>query len=252
MENELNYTNIEELLNNLPDNFKILEETIDVEVQKEFFESAQDLDFNATSNEIEALIDQLNDGNTTISDKKVVLQKLSMTDSIESFRAIEAFRKNPPEELRDWVVLALQQSQMIIQSSLLEEQQVFISTGLGGKNDKLRYFLIFPYASLLEINDIQKEVLEKELGFFLEQYDGELEEIEFQNGYATAFGLIPLSMPASEMIKDVLTECNQYGHYLTDDVIITNIKKFNHEEILAILKKYEQQSKPGDSGIATV
>lgn len=240
MKNKLNYNNIEELLNNLPDNFKILEETIDVEVQKDFFESAQNLDFNTTATDIKALINELNDKSTAIPDIKIVLQKLSMTDSIESFRAIEAFQKDVTEELNDWTILALQQSQMIIQSSLLDEQQVFISTGLGGKNNRLRYFLIFPFVSLIEINDIQKEILEKELGFFLNQYSGQLEKIEFHNGYATAFALIPLDMKASEMIKDILSECNQYGQYLTDDVIITNIKKFNHEEILDILKKYER------------
>lgn len=242
LENGLNYNNIEELLNNLPENFKILEETIDIDVQKEFFESSQDIDFNANSNEIEKLIRQLNDGNLAFNDKKLVLQKLAMTDSIASFRAIEAFQRNPPIELRDWAILALQQSQMIIQSSLLDEQQVFISTGLGGKNDKLRYFLIFPYELQIEIDAIQKNMLEKELGFFLQQYNGELEEIDFNVGYATACGLVPLAMPVSEMIKEILAECNQYGNYLTNDVIITNIKKFNHIEIIEILKKYEQKN----------
>ena len=252
MKDELNYNNIEELLNNLPDNFKILEETIDIEIQKEFFDSAQNIQFSADSDTIAELIDQLNDSNTKLEDKKLVLQKLSMTDSVESFRAIENFRKDPPVELKDWTVLAFQQSQMIIQSSLLEEQQVFISTGLGGKLDKLRYFLIFPYASRLDIDEIQKEMLKKELSFVLEQNNGELEEIEFLYGYATAFALIPLNIFVSDMIKDILLECNQYGHYLTEDVIITNIKKFNHEEILEILKKYEQQNKSGSSGSTTI
>lgn len=240
MENELNYDNIERLLDNLPDNYKILEETIDIETQKEFFETAQNLDFNTSSIDITVFINQLNDNEISLADKKVLLQKLSMCDSIVAFRAIEAFRINPPKEINDWVILALQQSRMIIQSSLLDEQQVFISTGLGGKNSMLRYFLIFPYTPSLTINSIQKEVLEKELAFFLEQYNGVMEEIIFQTSYATALALIPLDMKPSEMIRDILNECNQFGQFLSENIIITNIKKFKHEQILSIIKKYEQ------------
>ena len=242
MKHKLNYDNIEELLNHLPNNFKILEETIDIDVQKDFFESTKNLNFDPAEAEIDTLIQQLNDQNTKIDDKKIILQKLAMIDSVISYRAIEQFRQNPPPELKDWVILALQQSQMILQSSLLEEQQVFISTGLGGRMDKLRYFLIFPYRSRSELDVLQKETLEKELRFFLNLNEGELEEIEFHTLYATALALIPLTVYAAELIKEVLTECNQYGNYLTEDVIITNIKKFNHEEILEILKKYEQQN----------
>ena len=252
MENELNYNNIQELLNNLPENFKILEETIDIDVQKEFFETAKDLEFKADPEGIEELIDQLNDSNSNLEDKKRALQKLSLTDSVESFRAIEEYRKNPPIELKDWTILAMQQSQMIIQSSLLEEQQVFISTGLGGKMDKLRYFLIFPYTTKQKITSIQKNMLEKELNFVLDRNKGKLEEIEFQREYATAFALISLNTIASDLVKEVLNECNQLGSYLTDDVIITNIKKFNHEEILNIIKQYEQQDKSGTAGATTI
>jgi hypothetical protein len=44
--------------------------------------------------------------------------------------------------LKDWAALSLQESRMTLESSLLDENQVIISTGLGGKAKKLRYFAV--------------------------------------------------------------------------------------------------------------
>ena len=107
-------------------------------------------------------------------------EKLAIIDSVEAFRALENCNIVPQLELREWAILALQQSNMLIHSSLLDEQQVFISTGLGGKNDKLRYFLIFPYKyTESEVNKIQKNSLKSELSFFLEKQEGIVEKIDF-------------------------------------------------------------------------
>lgn len=241
MTNELNYNNIQDVLKNITGDYKILEETVDLEVQKNFYESSKNLQFDITADEIDFLIAYLSSNDQQIEESKKVLQKLAMVDSVKAFRAIESYLENPLPELRDWATLALQQSRMIIQSSLLDEQQVFISTGLGGKVDKLRYMLIFPYKISDEVGTIQQSVLEKELNFFLDKINGELEEISFDEKFASAIALIPLKADVSSMINDLLVECNQFGDFLSDDAIITNIKKFSSEEILNILKKYETQ-----------
>lgn len=233
------YNNIAEILSNVPDNYRILEETIDIDVQKEFFESSKDIKIDVELTP--SLIEQLNSDNLPIEERKITLQKLAMIDSVEAFRAIEAYNLSPEHELKDWAILSLQQSRMVIQSSLLGEQQVFISTGLGGKTNKLRYFLIFPYTVNTSINKVQKNALKNELSFFLNNYEGELEEIIFEhNRFATALALLPLKAAVTDMIKELLEECNQLGNYLSDDAIITNIKKFSNEEIIDILNKYEK------------
>lgn len=243
MKNDSIYNNITDVLNNIPDNYKILEETIDIDVQKDFFESSKFLIIDPNIDKISKLIKQLNSIDIKTDERKIILQKLAMIDSVEAYRAIEEYCKHAEHQLKDWSILSLQQSRMVLQSSLLDEQQVFISTGLGGKTDKLRYFLIFPYSNNVTINEIQQNALEQELNFFLNRYNGELEEIEFnKNKYASVLALIPLKAAVAEMIKEVLAECNQLGNYLTDDVIITNIKKFSHEEIIDILKRYDEES----------
>ncbi len=39
-------------------------------------------------------------------------------------------------------MLAFQENKMLLESSLLDENQILISTGLGGKGMKLRYFTV--------------------------------------------------------------------------------------------------------------
>lgn len=246
MDNELKYNNIEDLINNVSSNFKILEETIDIELQRDFFESSLKIDIKKEERAISELINDMNEETITNDNKKTIIQKLAMMDSVEAFRALENFSKNAPAELKNWTILALQQSQMILQSSLLDEQQIFISTGLGGKDDKLRYFLIFPFNHPGQVNPFQQSTLHKELIFFMEQYDSHFEEIEFLDDFATVLALIPIKTDIQSMIKEILSECNQYGNFLSDNIIITNIKRFNGDEIQDIIKKSEEQGLDGN------
>lgn len=235
------YENIKGVINSIPENFKILEETIDIEVQKEFFESTKNINLDPELDVLNEMISKLNQKDTSIDDCKTLLQKLALIDSVEAFRTIEAYANNPRQDLKEWSILALQQSRMVLQCSLLDEQQVFISTGLGGKKDKLRYYLIFPYnLNIHKLTQIQKEALKKELDFFLSKHNGETEFTEFEKRYATAMTLIPLKAPIPDIIRDILTECNQYGDYLSPDVMITNMKKLTQKEILQIIDRTDE------------
>jgi len=230
------YENIKGVINSIPDNFKILEETIDIDVQKEFFESTNNIIIDPEQDVISDMILNLNSSDTSITDCKIFLQKLALLDSVEAFRAIEAYSKNPRPELKEWSILSLQQSNMVLQCSLLDEQQVFISTGLGGKNDKLRYYLIFPYNhNIKRLSKIQKEALVNELDFFMSKHNAITEFTEFDSNYATAMTLIPLKAPIPDIIRDVLHECNQFGDFLSPEVMITNMKKLSHDEIIKII-----------------
>lgn len=238
-ENEYAFENIKDVINSIPDNFNILEEVVDIEIQKEFFESTKDFRIEPDEN-ISDLIIKLNDGETPLNERKNILQKLASIDSVEAYRAIEKYNQNPPVELKDWTVLSLQQSRMIIQSSLLNEQQVFISTGLGGKNDKLRYYLIFPYHHPIEtLLEYQIRALKNELEFHILKNEGIVEQIEFNNRYATALILLPLRAPIPEIIKEVIEECNQFGYFLSSDALVTNMKKFDNKEIIQIIERSE-------------
>lgn len=235
-ETENIFESIRGALNNIPENYKILEETIDIEIQKEFFESSKNIKIDLELDVLPEMINKLNYVETSVDECKILLQKLASFDSVEAFRAIETYSKSPRHELKDWSILSLQQSKMLLQCSLLDEQQVFISTGLGGKNHKLRYYIIFPFnQNVRRISKIQKEALVSELNFFMAKYDAETESAEFSKRYAAAMTLIPLKAPIPDIIRDILNECNHLGDFLSPDVMITNMKKLTPDEILKII-----------------
>jgi hypothetical protein len=67
---------------------------------------------------------------------------------------------------------------MLLQSKFLDENQVFISTGLGGKGSKLRYFVVL-VNSFDKYDKLQQKLIKTELDFFLKKHDAELEQVRF-------------------------------------------------------------------------
>jgi len=230
---------IQDAINGLPEDFNILEEQIDIELQIAYFEMAREIREEAMDhskiNEAKAA---LYDSDIELEEKKRLLVQLAAVDDVEAFRIIEAFHKQADDEIKSWSVLALQESRMVIQSSLLGEQQVFISTGLGGKGQNIRYFVAMMHAEAnTAFTDTQRKLIESEFRFFLSESEGELEEITFDDHFVTAVFLFPLRQNLHTIFKSFVDECNQFGNFLSEDVIITNVKKLNVEEIEEFIKK---------------
>lgn len=226
------YEIIDQVLNNIPENFSILEEEVDVRIQKEFFDMSEKLDFDVEDNQVSVIINEILNPETPENEQKIKLVMLSALDSVEAYRGLEKYRDQATnEDLKAWGILALQQSRMILESGLIGENQVFISTGLGGKNNKLRYFMVFPFTQVpLEIT--QQKLVESELKFFVEKFGGEAEQIEVHEEYATLTSLIPIKAPIPDFIEEFMEECNQFGQFLREDsIIITNVKKLTNTEI---------------------
>ena len=143
MEEKQFYQNIQKVLDDLPDNFSILEEQIDIEVQMKYFEFAKKVRSRNLVSECFENREQLYLPEVSLERKREILLSIATIDDVKAFRAIEKFVGMAEGEIKQWAVLAFQESRMLIQSSLLDEQMVFISTGLGGKGQKLRYYVVF-------------------------------------------------------------------------------------------------------------
>ena len=232
MDEENIFDKIEELFGKKPDNFSIIEQQIDIKIQLDYFEKSKKikskpLDEKEVLDEKENLFDELYD----IESKKQILLRLASIDSVEAYRIIEYFIPLAEDEIKDWALLALQESRSMIESSLLNESQIIISTGLGGKGKKLRYFTVLASAKNEEFSDLQKKLIEKELAFSLKKNDGELEKIEFVEHYATILSIVPIMVSIKKIIKSVVDECNQIGDFISHKYIVTNVKEFSIEEI---------------------
>lgn len=243
MKEEEFYQNIKKALANLPENYSILEERIEIEVQMEYFEFSKAIREKNISAECFENREQLLDLQVGIQRKKEILSAIATVDDVKAYRAIETFVKDNKGDLKQWAVLAMQESRMLIQSSLLDEQQVFISTGLGGKGKKLRYYVVFINNLQTEIlNSTQQKLLREELIYELKGNQGEFESMDFMEGFSTALIMLPLHSDIKKVFQNVVDECNQYGNFLNEDMIVTNVKVMSRGEILQLLHQKKSQA----------
>jgi len=232
------YQNIQTVLENLPENFSILEEQVDIELQMKYFEEARRVRANDAVAESFEKRELLFDKEINPETKRHILLGLAGVDDVKAFRTIEKFVKTSKGELKKWGVLAMQESRMLIQSSLLDEQQVFISTGLGGKGQKIRYYVVFINKNPWEIlSGTQQKLLKDEVILELKSHDGDFETIDFTEGFSTSLVMLPLQTDIRMLFRNIIDECNQYGDFLDDDMIVTNMKMLSRNEISEMLQK---------------
>lgn len=244
MEQEENiFEKIQELLGNFKGSYSVLQEQVDIDVQLEYFESSKKYRKSKSSKDPLVLIDELNSCEADLDLKKNILIQLASVDQVEAYRAIESYRNNPDPELKDWATLAMQESRVLLESSFLDENQVLISTGLGGKGSKLRYFVVLIAKKGIAFDDLHKKIISNELKFIFQRYESEIEEIEFSERFAALKALIPLNVSLNSVFNEVVDECNQLGDFLHTNVIVTNVKVLSFEEIEDYMAREEESFK---------
>jgi hypothetical protein len=229
------YDKLKEIFGGIPGNLNVLEEEIDVNLQLEYYEYAKKHRKFATADEVISNKEDLFKNETSFEDKKSLFVQLASLENVEAYRTIERYIQNPDKDLREWAILAYQESRMLLESKILNESQVFISTGLGGKGNKLRYFVVFFTNKSKSFNSFQRKVLTSEVNFHFKQNSAEIEEISFNESFAMLKVVIPLSIPLKNLFKDIIMECNQYGDFLTSNFIITNVRSLSEDEIFDFL-----------------
>jgi len=240
MEEDKYYKDIQKAIEDLPGDFSILEEQIDIKDQMKYFEFSKDIREKNIGKECFENREELFHAETTEERKKEILSAIAAVDEVKAYRTIEKYLEEPDKELRNWAVLALQESRMLLKSSLLDEKQVFISTGLGGKGKKLRYYVVFINRDRNNmLNATQQKLVKDELIFELKDNDGEFESIDFFEGFSTSLILLPLKADIKNLFNNVVAECNQYGNFLNDDMVITNVKVLSRGEIIQMLNQSE-------------
>lgn len=229
---------LKSLLTNTDGKYEILEEQIDINLQIEFFELVEELSkANKGLANINFEIEQLFNTETTIEEQKKILVKLSDNETPEAFRAIERFIASGNKKLKNWSALALQHCRINLESHLLDERKILISTGLGGKDDKLRYFIVCKLNS--NITHTQKKLVQTEFEISFKKNNSKIEKIQYFDKYFSVIGLIPIDTPVDEIIKKTISESNNYGGFIYDKYLVTNIKKLKIKEIENYFKNQE-------------
>ncbi|MFA6400646.1 MAG: hypothetical protein WCX31_03335 [Salinivirgaceae bacterium] len=239
MEDNL-FDKLKEMTGKFPEKFSILEQQIDIKLQMEYFKYSKKAK-NKSSKKTPLSLDtaDLYQPELTNEEIKELLVKLAAMDDPKAFRIIENYTKNGKPELLDWAILSMQENKMLLESTLLNENQVFISTGLGGKGVMLRYFIVLIGLENNEFIDFQKKLITSEFDFILKANQSELETITFFDNYATLLVLIPFEIPIQKIFRSAVDECNQFGNFLKPNFLITNVKVLSNKEIKDFVEKNE-------------
>ena len=135
------YDTINDILGSSPGSFSILEEQIDVDLQMEYFEYSKNYQQTKSPEEIINSKNEIFEKEMPEEHKKNLLIELASIENVEAYRTIEEFLKEPETDfLKDWATLAFQESRMLLESHILDQNQIFISTGLGGKKRQASIF----------------------------------------------------------------------------------------------------------------
>jgi hypothetical protein len=236
MNQENLYEKIQELLGNLKGNFNILEDQIDIDVQLEYFESSKEIKKSIDSDNALIQKEDLFSNKISLDNKKSLLISLASIDKVEAFRALEQYQKNPDPTLKDWAILAMQESRMLLESTFLDQNQVFISTGLGGRGQKLRYFIVFLVKESMLLDDLRKKVIHSEMEFIFKKFNAEIEDINYSESFSTVKAIIPIEVHLNEMFEEAIENCNQFGDFLQMNFIVTNLKELTFDEIKQVLQ----------------
>jgi len=223
------------------DSFHVLEELVPIEEQMEYFRYFENLYQQNDKFDRDEEVAVLFSPEETIDRKKRSLALLASTPDVGAYRAIETYHSSPLEpELKNWSAIALLGSKILLNSDLSGQNQIYISSGLGGHEHKLRFFSVFATASRENFTELQKEIVEREFRFQLEKDEVEFEKFEIFDNYFTIQMLLPFDADIRSSLAAVIEECNQYGNFLDEKFIFTNVKILSEEEIRKLLKnKYD-------------
>ena len=222
---------------NASGSFALIDEPIDLSIQKEYFTFSETIDFdNVDYEEVLTESGKLFYEHTPIESKKRILILLAHLGTAESCRTLEKYLKISEGNLRDWALLSLNECRTFLESVLLQEEGGFISTGLGGKDNKLRYYFIVSSKGGLPFSETHRNTLKRGFETISLKYKSEIEEINFEAAYAMIGILIPMDVAVGEVIEEGISECNKMVEFLFLDYYVTNVKKPTPEEISKYLE----------------
>ena len=222
--------------------FHILEQRVPVERQMEYFKYSEKIRKDQDKPDVSKMDfsifeDSLDDPESTTEHKKYVLSMLATSRQVKAYRILEEYAQAPDPDVADWAYMALMESRISLESELSDEKQIYISTGLGGKGEKLRFYVLMLSKDRNPFLDYQRKVIEREFAYFLPQADCEIERLTIGEQYVELVFLIPVRADIKLTLDRVINECNQYGDFLSDIFTITNVKELTQQEITDIINK---------------
>ena len=242
-----------ESFSNVNGHFHVLEQKVPLEKQMDYFRNSERFRRNNPNFAVsfdDAYAQECNlklqEPTTTIEEMKRVLTEMAVSKNIKAFRILEEYAKNPRQDVADWTYMALMECRISLESDFSDEKQIYISTGLGGKVEKLRFYIFLLSREKEPFLEYQRQIIEREFTYALSKADCEIERLTIGEQYVELLFLISVRTDLKLIIDSIINECNQYGNFLSNTFTVTNVKEFSEEEIQNMIDKKDGDSKTGD------
>ena len=230
------FNQLQQLYKENPQGLNIVEEQIDLELQMNYFKRSAMLKKQVvTLDEVIEKVPLLYDPETRLEEKRDILVLLASFEEVEAFRVIEKFKEDATGEIKLWAAMAYRECKMLLESSLLNEDKILISTGLGGKGLKLRYFVCLLHKNKEDFNEVQERIVRGEFESSIEKFNSESESIVFYNNIMKAYILVPIDVPVKDIIDQIYNASIDFGDFLDEHTIVTNVRALTDDEIEKIV-----------------
>ncbi|MDR0431280.1 MAG: hypothetical protein LBH58_12490 [Tannerellaceae bacterium] len=242
------FKRFQESFGNLEGHFHVLEQRVPIEIQMEYFKYSERMrhdNAEMSDEDFELYKQSLFDEQATVERKKHVLSALAVSHEVRAYRLLEEYARCPDPDATDWAHMAFTESRLSLESDLSDEKQIYISTGLGGKGEKLRFYTLFFASENKPFEIYQRQVIEREFAYYLPKESCEIERLTINDLYAELLFLIPVRKEIKAILDNVISECNQYGNFLSDAFTMTNVKELSPEDIAVIIKRRYENDKAG-------
>jgi hypothetical protein len=219
--------------------FHVLEQRIPIEVQIEYIKYSEQMRKNhteMTDDEYHVYTQSLSNETLSSEHKKYILSALAISSDVRAYRLLEDYAQHPEADVTYWTYMALMESRISLETELLGEKQICISTGLGGKGEKLRFYVLIIALKEEPFQEYQRQTIESEFTFYLPIENIEIERLTIHDLYVELVLLIPVRKDIPAILDHVITECNQYGNFISNIVTVTNVKELSADEVAEIIR----------------
>lgn len=231
------HEDIREFINNLPDEYDILEEGIDVQTQEEYINYSDSFERGElTEDQTVFLGNILFDTKVEIEAKKKVLTLLAHLGTITAFRIIEKYYKNPDDKIKQWTALSLQECRMFMISELTDQSTGFISSGLGGLHKRLRYYFLILPSKDRPFTMLQKGIIREEFNLVAKGLNSIVESVDLSDAFVGIIALVPFEVAVGTLIENGIKKCNELGDFVFEHYYATNQNIPEKAEIIDIIK----------------
>jgi hypothetical protein len=221
--NEKEKSEILKIFESIPDEFRVVESQINSDTITEYYELLEKLEKEGQSNNLKEF-----SGWKDLKSKEAIkelLVILSEVGDVKSYREIEKISESKYPEIIEFAHVALKFARLNLENQLSDEPIGFVSSELGGKENKLRYYFVIK--SKKEIEKKKETMIVDELQKICGRSDSEFEEIENHSNYVLIKILVSIDFAIGNVIEQLINKCP----FVDEEYLCTNVEKPTDEFI---------------------